>query len=135
MTILTDEKLLADVTAGMSGHAIARKYGMTPGNINRRIKRLGARGLGHGGDVSRFVPDGYKVKGTSSLVRENGTVALQWVKTDVDAERQLKMMQEAIAALTADIKPVELPGFTGHPTSENLCNLYTVSDFHLGMLA
>lgn len=135
MTILTEEKLLADVTAGMSGHAIARKYGMTPGNINRRIKRLGARGLGHGGDVSRFVPDGYKVKGTSSLVKEDGTVALQWVKTDVDAERQLKMMQEAIAALTADIKPVELPGFTGHPTSENLCNLYTVSDFHLGMLA
>ena len=30
MTILTEEKLLADVSAGMSGHAIARKYGMTP---------------------------------------------------------------------------------------------------------
>lgn len=135
MTVLTEEQLLTEVAAGMSGHAIARKYGMTPGNINRRIKRLGARGLGHGGDVSRFVPDGYKVKGTSSLVKEDGTVALQWVKTDVDAERQLKMMQEAIAALTADIKPVELSGFTGHPTSENLCNLYTVSDFHLGMLA
>lgn len=135
MSILTDEQLLADVTAGMSGHAIAKKYGMSPGNINRRIKRLGARGLGHGGDVSRFVPDGYKVKGTSSLVKEDGTVALQWVKTDVDAERQLKMMQEAIVALTADIEPVELPGFTRHPTAENLCNLYTVSDFHLGMLA
>lgn len=135
MTILTEEKLLADVTAHSCGHAIAKKYGMTPGSINRRIKRLGARGLGHGGNVSRFVPDGYKVKGTSSLVKEDGTVALQWVKTDVDAERQLKMMQEAIAALTADIKPVELPGFTRHPTAENLCNLYTVSDFHLGMLA
>lgn len=135
MNILTDEQLLTDVTAGMSGHAIAKKYGMSPGNINRRIKRLGVRGLGHGGNVSRFVPDGYKVKGTSSLVKEDGTVALQWVKTDVDAERQLKMMQEAIVALTADIKPVELPGFTRHPTAENLCNLYTVSDFHLGMLA
>lgn len=135
MSILTDEQLLGDVAAGMSGHAIAKKYGMSPGNINRRIKRLGARGLGHGGNVSRFVPDGYKVKGTSSLVKEDGTVALQWVKTDVDNERQLKMMQEAIVALTADIKPVELPGFTRHPTAENLCNLYTVSDFHLGMLA
>lgn len=135
MTILTDEQLLADVSVGMSGCAIAKKYGMTPGNINRRIKRLGARGLGHGGNVSRFVPDGYKVKGTSSLVKEDGTVALQWVKTDADTERQLKMMQEAIVALTADIKPVELPGFTRHPTAENLCNLYTVSDFHLGMLA
>ncbi|ATV25077.1 calcineurin-like phosphoesterase [Pectobacterium phage PEAT2] len=135
MSTLTEEQLLADVAAGMSGHAIAKKYDMTPGNINRRIKRLGARGLGHGGNVSRFVPDGYKVKGTSSLVKEDGTVALQWVKTDVDAERQMKMMQEAIAALTADIKPVKLPGFTRHPTAENLCNLYTVSDFHLGMLA
>ena len=100
MSILTDEQLLADVAAGMSGHAIAKKYSMSPGNINRRIKRLGARGLGHGGNVSRFVPDGYKVKGTSSLVKSDGTLAMQWVKTDVDSERQLKMMQEAIAALT-----------------------------------
>lgn len=35
MSILTDEQLLADVAAGMSGHAIAKKYGMSPGNINR----------------------------------------------------------------------------------------------------
>lgn len=49
MSILTEEQLLADVSAGMSGYAIAKKYGMTRGNINRRIKRLGARGLGHGG--------------------------------------------------------------------------------------
>ncbi|ATI16525.1 hypothetical protein kpv79_72 [Klebsiella phage vB_KpnM_KpV79] len=33
MSILTDEQLLTDVTAGMSGHAIAKKYGMSPGNI------------------------------------------------------------------------------------------------------
>lgn len=135
MTILTEEKLLADVNAGMSGHAIAKKYGMTHGSINRRIKRLGARGVGHGGNVSRFVPDGYKVKGTSTLTRDDGTVAMQWIKTDVDAERQFKMMQEAIAALTADIKPVTIPEHIGRPTAENLCNLYTVSDFHLGMLA
>lgn len=37
MSILTDEQLLADVAAGMSGHAIAKKYGMTPGNINRTL--------------------------------------------------------------------------------------------------
>jgi hypothetical protein len=135
MTILTEEKLLADVNAGMSGHAIAKKYGMTPGSINRRIKRLGARGVGHGGNVSRFVPDGYKVKGTSTLVRADGSQVQQWIKTDVDAERQFKMMQEAIAALTADIKPVSIPQHIGRPTAENLCNLYTVSDFHLGMLA
>lgn len=30
MSILTDEQLIADVTSGMSGHAIAKKYGMTP---------------------------------------------------------------------------------------------------------
>lgn len=75
MSVLTDEQLLGDVAAGMSGHAIAKKYSMSPGNINRRIKRLGARGLGHGGNVSRFVPDGYKVKGTSSLVKPDGSVS------------------------------------------------------------
>ena len=102
MSMLTDEKLLADVTAGMSGRAIAKKYGMTPGSINRRIKRLGARGLGHGGNVSRFVPDGYKVKGTSSLVKPDGSVALQWVKTDVDADN-LIYLSLSIAAELADL--------------------------------
>lgn len=135
MTVLTEEQLLIDVAAGMSGHAIARKYGMTPGNINRRIKRLGARGLGHGGNVSRFVPDGYKVKGTSSLVKEDGTVALQWVKTDVDAERQLKMMQEAIVALTECLSPLEEINLISRDEDSTLLNMYTVTDAHIGMLA
>lgn len=135
MSIPTDEQLLADVAAGMSGRAIAKKYGMTPGNINRRIKRLGARGLGHGGNVSRFVPDGYKVKGTSSLVKEDGTVALQWVKTDVDAERQLKMMQEAIEALTECLSPLEEINLISRDEDSTLLNMYTVTDAHIGMLA
>lgn len=45
MTILTEEKLLADVTAGMSGHAIARKYGMTPPVILTAASNVSVRAV------------------------------------------------------------------------------------------
>ena len=135
MSILSEEQLLADVNAGMSGRAIAKKYGMTQGGINRRIKRLGARGVGHGGNVSRFVPDGYKVKGTSTLTRDDGTVAMQWVKTDTDLERQHEMLKEALHAMMEDLSPlgeIKLKSLGG---DNSLLNLYTITDAHIGMLA
>ena len=135
MIKLSEEQLVADLTAGMKVGEIARKYEMNERSLHRRVGRLSKKGYGHGSNVSRFVPDGYKVKGTSSLVKADGSVALQWIKTDTDAERQLEMMKAAIAALTEDIGPAKLPTGRVGPTSTQLCNLYTVSDFHLGMLA
>lgn len=45
---------------------LAEKY-----NVNWRSKH----GDKHGRDVSKFVPDGYAVKGTSTLVDKSGNIA------------------------------------------------------------
>jgi len=83
-------------------------------------------------------PDGYPIKGTSSLVdyRENpdGEILLQWVKTDRDAERQLELMREAVAAMCDDIprlQAIKSPKLT----NSNLLNLYVITDYHFGMLS
>lgn len=83
-------------------------------------------------------PDGYAIKGTSSLVDyrndPEGETILQWVKTDRDRERQLELMREAITAMCDDIP--RLPAIKSPKmTNSNLLNLYVVTDYHFGMLS
>ena len=91
---ITDEQLQEELNAGVKNIDIARKYGISDRVIRIRKAKLAKKGVGHGRDVSHLVPDGYKIKGTSSLVDEFGNTKLQWVKTDTDAERQIELMGE-----------------------------------------
>lgn len=132
---ITDEQLQEELNAGMKNVDIARKYGISDRVIRIRKAKLAKKGVGHGRDVSHLVPDGYKIKGTSSLVDEFGNTKLQWVKTDTDAERQVELMKAVIEGMKSEITPVAPAKATRAKRDDKLLNLYTVSDFHLGMLA
>lgn len=132
---ITDEQLTDCLNQGMTEKSIAEKYGMNIRNVQIRKARLAKKGLGHGGDVRGLVPDGYRVKGTSTLTDEFGNTKLQWVKTDVDAERQLEIMRAVVDGMCSDITPVAPVKKPTRKTDDKLLNLYTVSDFHLGMLS
>ena len=132
---ITDEQLQEELNAGMKNVDIARKYGISDRVIRIRKAKLAKKGVGHGRDVSHLVPDGYKIKGTSSLVDEFGNTKLQWVKTDTDAERQVELMKAVIEGMKSEITPVAPVKAARAKRDDKLLNLYTVSDFHLGMLA
>nr|DAG81198.1 MAG TPA: Nuclease MPE metallo-phosphodiesterase/nuclease, DNA BINDING PROTEIN.0A [Caudoviricetes sp.] len=132
---ITDEQLQEELNAGMKNIDIARKYGISDRVIRIRKAKLAKKGVGHGRDVSHLVPDGYKIKGTSSLVDELGNTKLQWVKTDTDAERQVELMKAVIEGMKSEITPVAPVKAVRTKRDDKLLNLYTVSDFHLGMLA
>ncbi|QLQ30116.1 MAG: metallophosphoesterase [Pseudoxanthomonas sp.] len=85
-------------------------------------------------DLIHPVSDGYLMKGASTLYREDGTVAAQWIKSTVDDVRREAMMREAIAAFGEKI-PRERPRPAPARTVADLCNVYVLTDFHLGMLA
>ncbi|HGV9781333.1 TPA: winged helix-turn-helix domain-containing protein [Salmonella enterica subsp. enterica serovar Enteritidis] len=132
---ITDEQLQQELNAGLGPTEIAKKYNMSRRNVLLRSARLAKKGVGHGRDVSHLVPDGYKIKGTSSLVDEFGNTKLQWVKTDADAERQVELMRAVVDEMKKDLpkyKPVTLPK---NGTDDDLLNLYTITDHHIGMLA
>lgn len=78
------------------------------------------------------VPDGYRVKGTSTLYREDGSVAAQWVKTAADEARQREMMEAAVAAMTADLPRIRPRKATG-PHLPDLLTVYPIGDPHIGM--
>lgn len=132
---ITDEQLAECLNAGMTIQQISDKYNISTRNVSIRKARLAKKGVGHGGDVTRLVPDGYKIKGTSTLTDEFGNTKLQWVKTDTDAERQYELMKAAVEGLCSEISPAVRVLPPKKKKNDNLLNLYTVSDFHLGMLA
>lgn len=86
-------------------------------------------------DMVHTAPNGYMVKGTSTLYThgEDGQkVAAQWVKTSADQERMREIMEAAIEGMSADLP--RLPAIPGpKQTQADLLNLYVVTDYHLGM--
>lgn len=132
---ITDEELSDCLNRGVPTNEIAKQYSISDRNVRIRKARLAKKGMGHGGDVSSLVPDGYKVKGTSTLTDASGNTKLQWVKTDVDTERQLEIMRAVVEGMCSEIAPAAPVKKNARKCDKKLLNLYTVSDFHLGMLS
>lgn len=113
----------------------ALALGMPRATLQSRLRhakhRFGDHPLdqGHGN-----APDGWRVKGTSTLFDADGVAKLQWVKTTADMERQRELMEAAVLAMCEGIEPAA-PVDGPVAFIADLCNLYTYSDFHLGMLA
>ena len=79
-------------------------------------------------------PDGYSVKGVSTLYRPDGSVAVQWVKTDRAQDAQLLALEEAFAGMSERLPRVK-PRRAPEHVNDDLANLYVLTDYHLGMLA
>lgn len=134
---ITDEQLIAEREAGKTQRQIAQEYGMNIRTIEQRCSRLAKKGHGHGNvHVSKHVPEGFAVKGTSTMIREDGTEVVRWVKTDQDREKLAAMMDAAIDAFCEEIPRAE--------PQENKLNgkyvegqlaLYPVFDLHIGAMA
>lgn len=80
------------------------------------------------------VPDGLKLAGTSTYYNKDGKVTAQWVKTKEDVKRQEEMVQEVIKAAMEEL-PRLAPVARPEHVNEKLCNVYTLTDSHVGMLA
>lgn len=77
-------------------------------------------------------PDGYKIKGTSTYVDDEGRIKGQWIKTDADKERQLEIFRETVEGFKAKLpkaKPVKSP----KNINNDLMTVIPVGDAHIGM--
>ena len=132
---ITNEELREELANGMTNKAIAEKYGMNIRNVELRRSKLAKMGEGHGRDVSNLIPQGYAVKGVSSLIGADGEIKGQWVKSEVDKERQQELMQIVVEELKKDLPKYKAVNHSGEITNSDILNLYTITDHHIGMLA
>lgn len=142
MELTESQKIALDlVEKHGSIEGAAKADGRDVRNFRRLIKRaksqLARQGYAPEHDMVKTCPDGFHVKGVSTLYTngEHGTqVSAQWVKTNIDRERQDELMREAVKALSEDIKrakPVKPPKHG----DDDLLNAYVITDYHLGMKA
>lgn len=122
---------------GLSAREVGEQIGVAERNVMGMCKRLRDKAAKQGyspeHDMIHTVPDGYNVKGTSTLYKD-GAPVIQWVKSDADRQRQLELMREAIDALNEEIKP-ESKIAKPKVKKSDLCNMYVITDYHAGMLA
>lgn len=133
---VTDAVLMAAVQEHGSHRAAAKALGLHSSTVDRRVRLLALKGWSPEHDMTKTVPDGFTVSGTSTLYDEHGKPRLQWVKSRQDAE-QVRKLFEAFAAGLADelprAKPVRAPAASR--VMAELANTYVVTDYHLGMLS
>lgn len=77
----------------------------------------------------------FTTTGKSTLRDKNGNVVIEWTKTSKTKEDLLKALKTTIATLKEDIKPTKKVKKPKHFKNENLLNQYTLTDYHLGMMA
>jgi hypothetical protein len=121
-----------------SARAAATELGMNIGGASETylaVKRKAAKfGYSPEHDFTRPVPDGYVAKGVSTYYNAEGKPAGQWVKASLSHQALVDAMKEAVEGFKDEIPPA-VSTVAPVASEEQLCNLYTFTDYHLGMLA
>jgi hypothetical protein len=131
---VTDDEIIEALRKHGSQRKAAAALGMSKRNMERRASGLARKGWSPAHDMTRTVPDGFQVKGVSTLYGADNTVKAQWVKSQIDPERQRELIEAALRAMGESI-PRERPVPAPKCTTAGLLNCYVVTDYHLGMLS
>jgi len=120
-----------------SNKKAAKALGVNSTTIDRSIVRLKNRAaltIPSEHDYTRDVPSGFNIKGVSQYIGKDGKIIGQWVKTSQDSKAQAEVLKAAIAAMCEEI-PVLEATVSPLKTYGNLCNVYTLTDSHVGQLS
>lgn len=129
----TDEELIEAIQAGETHDAFAIRKGVNVRNVYHRKAKLARQGWSPEHDMTHTVPDGFHLKGTSTLYGDDGAPKLQWVKTSIDHERQAEMMREAIEAMAEDLPKLPPRKIPKLKYRKDLMACYPIGDAHIGM--
>lgn len=121
-----------------SARAASIELGMNIGGASETYlavkKKAAKKGYAPEHDWTRSVPDGYVAKGVSTYYNAEGKPSGQWVKASLSHQALVDAMRETVDGFKDEIPPV-VSIVAPAASEEHLCNLYTFTDYHLGMLA
>lgn len=109
-------------------------YKVRPYRITNRINKLRREGdlpL----DSGNYVSSGEILKGSSTLFNADGSIRLQWIKTDVEKQKVVDAIREIIDDYVEDLPKFKKIPFTSTVTSDDLLAVYPLGDPHIGMQA
>tara|TARA_Y100000310_G_scaffold114941_1_gene113483 strand:+ start:564 stop:1730 length:1167 start_codon:yes stop_codon:yes gene_type:complete len=116
----------------------AKRLGITERMVYKglsRIKKQAAhQGYAPDHDMTHTAPEGFAVKGVSTLYDQDGEQRAQWVKTTAESQRQ-EELRELIVEVFEDWRGKSRPGAAPKHCEDDLLTVYPMGDPHLGMFA
>ena len=131
MTEYNEERVKEVIAMFGTNAEMAEALGVHERTMRRWKARLAVKGYSPQHDMTRQVPDGFKVRGVSSLYNKDGVLSAQWIKSGADDERRYQMMLEAVEALKEDL-PVLMPRAYAGEFLPDLMACYPIGDPHIG---
>ena len=130
--------VLAAIREAKTIRAAGEKLGISERNVYdvlRRIRVRAARsGWAPGQDMTKPVPDGFSVKGVSSLYNEDGELKAQWVKSQKDAEEaNLQVVEDAFKERFKRVKPLSKIAAPRKKLLKDVMSAIILGDAHIGM--
>lgn len=135
------EQLVAEAMGAHDGDfvAAAAALNMTPQAVRAHLRELAARAARRGWspahDMSKSVPDGFSVKGVSTMYDADGNVRGQWVKSARDPEHRLEALFAAVASIAEPFKGASEPVEAPTASDDDLMAAYIMGDPHVGMFS
>lgn len=131
---ITDDEVRELIRQGRGSKWLKKHRGVGWYRFSRVKTEMARQGWSPDHDMTKTVPDGYHVKGTSTLYDEVGQPKLQWVKSNIDHERQRELMLAAIEGMAGELPKVAHRPEPGD-TRRELMACYPIGDLHAGMLS
>jgi hypothetical protein len=117
------------------GHELGGLSTLVDADGNARQAWHKTRIVGADDPPHEIVPAGHLIKRTSTMVRGDGTTAIQWVSSSADEVAQWESIKAAVVAHCTEhvraLAPVEAPT----ACDDDLLAAYPIGDPHVGMLA
>ncbi len=115
----------------------SRELGVTPRTVRDTIQRVESlaakRGYAPEADMTKVCPDGYVVKGTSTLYDGDGTALNQWVKTEIDSKQQKMLLEQFSDSLCKSIKAAKPVAQSKGKLDSDRLVVYPIGDAHVGL--
>lgn len=102
-------------------------------SLSRLRKKAALHGWAPAHDMTHVAPQGFRVKGTSTLYGEDGKPRMQWVKTTQDHERSEQIVREFVASMTQEVKGLHKATPSPDKRESDLLTVYPLGDPHFGL--
>ncbi len=96
-------------------------------------RKAAAQGYAPESQMVHPVPSPFAVKGVSTLYKEDGSVAAQWVKTDRQKDLYEDAIRQFVLALCEDAKGKSKPAKAPARVANDLLAVYPMGDPHFGL--
>jgi predicted phosphodiesterase len=134
MSFRTDDEIIAALREHGSNRKAAKALGLHLRTIERRRAALTAKGFSPEHGLDSPLPDGLRLKGISTLTRNNRGEP-QWVKADRDADAMRAAMMAAVEAMAEPLRGLAKPVKAPARALESSLSSYIIGDHHFGMYA